>query len=82
MFKATFGIIATIVIKLPLGSICRKLKQNESFSISHNVVLKTADSEVTTEEKELTTIVIDSAAITDSEATTEEELTIDSEVTT
>ena len=85
--KATFGIIATIVIKLPLGStcICRKLKQNESFSISHNiVVLKTevnADSEVTTEE-ELTTIVIDSEAITDSEATTEEELTIDSEVTT
>ena len=50
-----------------------------------------ADSEVTTEEKELTTTVIDSEAITeeewratvvDSEATTEEELTIDSEVTT
>ena len=72
---------------------CRKLKQNENVSISHNiVVLKTevnADSEVTAEE-ELTTIVIDSEAIADewgatvvdSEATTEEELTIDSVVTT
>ena len=53
---------ALINIKLPLGSTCRKLKQNESFSISHNIVLKTevnADLEVTTEEKKLTTIVID-----------------------